>query len=32
MNDYEWLRAFFTRHVEDLSSFFHITDIDLEFD
>lgn len=27
-NDYEWLRAFFTRHVEDLSSFFHITDID----
>ena len=27
-NDYEWLRAFFTKHVEDLSSFFHITDID----
>ena len=27
-NDYEWLRAFFMKHVEDLSSFFHITDID----
>ena len=27
-NDYEWLRAFFTKYVEDLSSFFHITDID----
>lgn len=27
-NDYEWLRLFFTRHADDLSSFFHITDID----
>lgn len=27
-NDFEWLRSFFTRHVEDLSSYFHITDID----
>ncbi len=27
-NDYEWLRAFFSKHVEDLASFFHITDID----
>ena len=27
-NDYEWLRAFFTKHAEDLSSYFHITDID----
>ncbi len=27
-NDYEWLRTFFTKYVEDLSSFFHITDID----
>lgn len=27
-NDYEWLRSFFIEHQEDLSSFFHITDID----
>ncbi len=27
-NDYEWLREFFTEHIEDLSSYFHITDID----
>ena len=27
-NDYEWLRSFFTRHADDLSSYFHITDID----
>jgi len=27
-NDYEWLRDFFTKHMEDLSSYFHITDID----
>lgn len=27
-NDYEWLRAFFTKHVEDLESYFQITDID----
>ena len=27
-NDYEWLRNFFTRHLKDLSSYFHIVDID----
>lgn len=27
-NDYECLRAFFTKYVDDLSSYFHITDID----
>ena len=27
-NDYEWLREFFTKHVDDLATFFHITDID----
>ena len=27
-HDYEWLSAFFSKHMEDLSSFFHITDID----
>ena len=27
-NDYEWLRTFFIKHIEDLSSYFHITDID----
>lgn len=27
-NDYEWLRAFFIKHSDDLASFFHITDID----
>ena len=27
-NDYEWLRGFFNEHIEDLASFFHITDID----
>lgn len=27
-NDYEWLREFFTRYVDDLSSYFHITNID----
>lgn len=26
--DYQWLREFFTRHSEDLASYFHITDID----
>ena len=25
-NDYEWLRGFFNEHIEDLASFFHITD------
>ena len=27
-NDYVWLREFFTKYVNDLESFFHITDID----
>ena len=27
-NDYMWLRDFFTRHIDDLTSYFHITDID----
>ena len=27
-NDYEWLREFFTKHVDDLATYFHITDID----
>ncbi len=27
-NDYEWLSDFFSRHFEDLTSYFHITDID----
>lgn len=27
-NDYEWLRTFFIKHMDDLSSYFHITDID----
>ena len=27
-NDCEWLRTFFIKHIEDLSSYFHITDID----
>lgn len=27
-NDFQWLREFFTKHAEDLSSYFHITDID----
>ena len=27
-NDYEWLREFFTKHADDLASYFHITDID----
>ncbi len=27
-NDYEWLREFFTLHLDDLASFFHITNID----
>lgn len=27
-NDYAWLREFFTKYVNDLESFFHITDID----
>lgn len=27
-NDYEWLKGFFAKHIEDLTSFFHITDID----
>ena len=26
-NDYEWLRTFFHEHIDDLSSYFHITDI-----
>lgn len=27
-NDYEWLRNFFKDHLDDLSSYFHILDID----
>lgn len=27
-NDYQWLRDFFKRHYADLSSYFHIVDID----
>lgn len=27
-NDYEWLENFFSENLEDLSSYFHITDID----
>ena len=27
-NDYEWLTTFFKDHVGDLSSYFHITDVD----
>ena len=27
-NDYQWLRDFFTKHADDLASFFHITNID----
>ncbi len=27
-NDYQWLRDFFTIHHDDLSTYFHITDID----
>ena len=27
-NDYEWLEDFFCKHIEDLSRYFHITDVD----
>ena len=27
-NDYEWLKTFFTKHMDDLSSYFHITDLE----
>lgn len=27
-NDYEWLKTFFAKHMEDLSSYFHITDLE----
>ena len=27
-NDYDWLIAFFSKHLEDLTAYFHITDID----
>lgn len=27
-NDYEWLWSFFTKHIDDLATYFHITDID----
>ena len=26
--DYQWLREFFVKHIEDLTTYFHITDID----